>query len=449
MQENTARPVTVKDMMLAREARVMRQQALLHKWRMPLLSFCFNIPGPIKSNPLIRRGFALALDRVEYCLARHNISILQKEVLSAHTGEEALLVCQADALQLKGLLCPLEAANELGKLMDLDVIDTEGLKISRSALGFPPRGCLLCDQPAQVCAPARSHPVEALYQKTQRILHQALQRDQAQAIGQLAQQCLILEALVTPKPGLVDQANTGAHQDMSLDSLIDSAFSLGPFLEEAALTGMRMADQPPAHTMAALRPLGLAAEKVMFQATDGVNTHKGALYALGILSAAAGRLAAQDKPFTPDNLFDTAALMAAEEARHLPQLAEGDTVTNGIRQYQRAGVTGARGEAAAGYPSVRFTALPQLKQYLAEGHSLNDALAFTLLHLMAVTQDTNLMKRAGQDHYQEILKQIKAAPPTLDALRNLDQQFIRQNLSPGGSADLLAVTCFSFWLERV
>ncbi len=216
-------------------------------------------------------------------------------------------MCQADALRLKGLLCPLEAANELGKLMDLDVIDTEGLKISRSALGFPPRGCLLCDQPAQVCAPARSHPVEALYQKTQRILHQALQRDQAQAIGQLAQQCLILEALVTPKPGLVDQANTGAHQDMSLDSLIDSAFSLGPFLEEAALTGMRMADQPPAHTMAALRPLGLAAEKVMFQATDGVNTHKGALYALGILSAAAGRLAAQDKPFTPDNLFDTAA----------------------------------------------------------------------------------------------------------------------------------------------
>ncbi len=79
MQENTARPVTVKDMMLAREARVMRQQALLHKWRMPLLSFCFNIPGPIKSNPLIRRGFALALDRVEYCLARHNISILQRK----------------------------------------------------------------------------------------------------------------------------------------------------------------------------------------------------------------------------------------------------------------------------------------------------------------------------------------------------------------------------------
>ena len=445
------KPVDVAQMMQARERRAASQQALIVRHGLPLVSFSLNMPGPIKNSPLISQGFDLALRRLEHCLHENHIPILERKLTRAFTGDECLLACQAEPLALKCLLCPLEESDALGRLMDLDVLDRDGNKIPREAVGLPPRRCLLCDQPAALCSPTRAHSAEALYQKATDIIRQALYPVWAGQIGQLAQKSLLYEALATPKPGLVDRANSGAHQDMDIYTLTDSACALGDYFKSAALCGMRLARENAPATMDSLRPLGLEAEGLMYAATGGINTHKGAIYALGILCAAAGRLMALATPLTPDALFEEAGQIARLEASRLPALAQGAPATYGLRLYAQSGVLGARGEAASGFPTVRHTALPALRRYLAEGHSLNDALAFTLIHLIPLTQDTNLIKRAGQEGYIKVQNQIKAllasGPLSISAIQALDAQFTAQNLSPGGSADLLAAACLAHWLS--
>ncbi|MDD4080214.1 MAG: citrate lyase holo-[acyl-carrier protein] synthase [Eubacteriales bacterium] len=452
MRYEAPRQASVQDMTQARDARAERQLAMLARHSCPLVSFTLNIPGPVKNGPLIREGFNHALSMAEHALEKNGIEALERLVTRAFTGDEYLCALKADPLMLKRLMCVLEEADAFGRLLDLDVLDQDGRKISREAAGFPPRACLLCGRPASLCAPARAHGMERLFERTQEILADTLMASSARRIGQLAQKSLIYEALATPKPGLVDRDNSGAHRDMDLSTLIDSAAALGGYFEEAARTGIRMAGDDPSAAMEALRPLGIEAESAMLLATGGVNTHKGALYALGILCAAAGRVWRQGLELTFDALFNTAARVAQKEASRLPSLVAAGGDTNGIKQYAATGTTGARGEAAAGFPSVRLVALPRLRQYLREGLSLNDALAFTLIHLIPQVRDTNLMKRAGPVLYGETQKQIKEllarGPLTISAIQALDRRFTAHNLSPGGCADLLAAACFVHWLEE-
>ena len=452
MRNQDTRQAGVADMAAAREARARRQRGLLDQYRVPLVSYTLNIPGPVKNSPLIAEGFDHGAALLENCLRQAGVRVLARQLTRAFTGDELLLACREDPLTLKKWMCGLDGADEFGRLMDLDVLDAAGRKISRGALGFPPRHCLLCGNDAALCAPARAHRAEDLFRRAEEIIRGALRLARARHIGRLAQKSLVTEALVTPKPGLVDQANNGAHQDMDLPLLLHSACALGGYFEGAALTGMRLAGGAAGLVMEALRPLGLQAEADMYEATGGVNTHKGAIYALGILCAAAGRLTEQRLALSPQALFRTAGLIAAREALHLPALAASSNLTSGLRLYAASGVTGARGEAAAGFPGA-CAALPRLRRYLAEGRSMNDALAFTLIHLMAGAQDTSLMKRAGPVRYQEVLGRVRsllAAPAlSLDDIRRLDQQFISENLSPGGSADLLAAVCLAHWLDEV
>jgi len=450
MQQKSPGQISLQDMMRARETRATRQRAMLARHALPLLSFTLNIPGPVKNNPLIKEGFAHALALLDALFERYNIPVLERQITRAFTGDELLCALKACPLQLKSLLCGLEGADAFGRLMDLDVISPEGLRVSREAAGFPPRACLLCEHPAGLCAPSRAHPVEALFAESQKILTDALRPARARHIGRLAQRSLIWEALATPKPGLVDRNNSGAHQDMTLDTLLDSAAVLGDYFEQSAHCGLLLASSSPTSVMEALRPLGLEAEAAMNRATGGVNTHRGAIYALGILCAAAGRIRENQEPLNADTLFDTARGIAAREAERLPQLLAAGETSDGLRQYALIGAGGARGEAAAGFPAVHKIALPQLRRYLNEGHGMNDALAFTLIHLIPEVEDSNLLKRAGLRRHQALRRQIQAllsqGPLKLPALLALDRQFIAENLSPGGCADLLAAACFAHLL---
>ncbi len=453
MQDKAPKQADVKDMMAAREARAMRQQTMLMARPLPLVSFTLNIPGPVKNSPLIADAFDFGITLIENRLRQNRIQVVETQLIRAFTGDHLLMSCQADPLALKCLMCQLDEENAFGRLMDIDVLDTQGFKIPREAVGFPPRPCLMCGEPVSVCAPSRIHRAEDLFFRAMEIITLTLRTASARLIAGLAQQSLLTEALVTPKPGLVDQANTGAHQDMDLSTFISSACALRAYFEDAALLGMRQAGADPASIMPALRALGLCAEARMYEATGGVNTHKGAIYALGILSAAAGRILAQRSVLSADTLFDTAALIARDEVKHLPALAAKDASTTGLRLYASQGITGARGEAMAGFPAVRHTALPQLRRYLAAGHSMNDALAFTLIHLIPIAQDTNLMKRAGSARFMRLQQEIRAlisqGPLSISTIQALDQQFIAENLSPGGSADLLAAAYFGHGLEHV
>ena len=156
-------------MLAAREHRAARQSALLRRFGCPLVCLTMNIPGPVKVPEGAERAFALALERVDGALAQLGAAVLCREISVEKTGCEAFFAVQADPQALKARMTALEDADNLGRLLDLDVLTAEGEKLSRPT----PRRCLLCSRQAQVCARSRAHSLEELTARVRAILAEA------------------------------------------------------------------------------------------------------------------------------------------------------------------------------------------------------------------------------------------------------------------------------------
>ena len=399
-----------------------------------------NIAGPVKDSPLIRRGFREGLRFLDAQLPADRIRAY-REYISA-TGCQAMYAVDMDAAELKRICTGIEESTPLGRLFDMDVLNTDGSKLERG----DPRGCIVCGAPGRACAARRLHTVAQLQDVTAQLLREHFMRIDAEHIASLAVQSLINEVRTTPKPGLVDRRNCGSHRDMTVGLFLASAETLKPYFEECVSIGIDTASRPPQETFPRLRKAGLVAEDAMFRATGGINTHKGAIYTLGILCGSIGRL------WTPETPFADNAAITAECARVVcdsvsSDLAAADGSTAGLRLYRAYGIKGIRGEVAEGLPSVMKIGLPVYKKALDSGLSQNDAGAVTLLHLISQVQDTNLYHRGGAKgadwatNSAQVL--LQSSPyPSVSQIEELDDDFIARNLSPGGCADLLAVTYF-------
>ena len=262
-------------------------------------------------------------------------------------------------------------------------------------------------------------------------------------IGTLALEAMLVEVSVTPKPGLVDRNNSGAHRDMGFFTFIKSAASLHKYFEKFATVG---ASNHVDDIFPLIRKVGIDAEKSMFKATGGINTHKGEIFSLGVLSAAAGYIAVNG-----GEIFSVAGEICAglcEMDFAGVQDKSPEKLTKGERVYIEHGITGIRGEAEAGYPVVRDVALPAFKKYLSHGLSLNDSLAFTLIHIIANSYDTNIISRHDLATAKRVMT-LAQNITTLDEIYALDKKFIDAYISPGGSGDLLAVTYFIYSLQNI
>ena len=374
----------------------------------------------------------------------------QKAVLARQIGEE-VTGCQAifsvamEAEVLKRLCTTIEDTSPMGRLFDMDVICTDGKKLERPNL----RGCMVCGKPGRGCAAGRLHPVSQLQAVTTRILTGHFAYADAQEAAEAAVQGLLDEVNTTPKPGLVDRRNRGSHTDMDIHTFAASAQALKPYFAECVNIGQQTANRPPEDTFSLLRQAGLEAEKTMYRVTAGVNTHKGAIFTLGILCGSIGRLWTPETPFVPTGAILPQCAEMGQLA--LADFTTGDESTAGQRLYLEMGITGIRGEIAAGLPSVANIALPVYTEALSRGLSPNDAAAITLVHLIARVEDTNLYHRGGpegaafaKNAARRLL--LENPWPTPVQLESLDDAFITKNLSPGGCADLLAAT---FFLHRI
>ena len=257
------------------------------------------------------------------------------------------------------------------------------------------------------------------------------------AVGQQALRALMTEVCITPKPGLVDRANNGAHKDMNIFTFIDSATALFPYFCDVAEYSQKYEGELE-DLLPELAPIGIKAEEAMFRATGGVNTHKGAIFSLGILCAAA---VSKKRP-----LSEACALIAKSRTRGR---TNDPVTTNGERIYTQYGISGILGEAAAGFPNVFDVALPVLRKQVEAGSSLEEAGVAALLHLIASVDDTNIIARRGIDGLRQIQKEVgdKISSFTnpnqyIAYAEELDERFIGQNISPGGCADLLAAGLF-------
>ncbi|KUZ14432.1 triphosphoribosyl-dephospho-CoA synthase MdcB [Burkholderia diffusa] len=271
---------------------------------------------------------------------------------------------------------------------------------------------------------------------------------EAERIADLAEHSLVLEIDTYPKPGLVSHVDTGSHADMDAATFARSAAVLRPYFAELADAGARDAD------MAVLRKIGLRAEHAMLAATGGVNTHRGAIFGLGLLCAAAGRRTVSVSG-TAARTMTLGAFVAQRWGAEIlggPRLPD----SHGERASRRYGVGGARREAADGFPTVYCVGLPALRR--AQRRVPDDAEAARVdacFALIAALDDTNLLHRGGQAGL-EFARATARAFVARGGIRARDwrmraaaahRAFVARRLSPGGAADLLAMSVFVDALE--
>lgn len=302
-------------------------------------------------------------------------------------------------------------------------------------------------------------------------------------IGWRVRNALLGEVYATPKPGLVDRRDTGAHRDMNYETFLASTEAITPYMVRMFAEGMdaTVAGHTPEEVFQAIRGIGLEAERAMYAATDGVNTHKGMIFTMGIVLAAAGILyVSADKTsgqITVDAILDRTRQMTARSmAEDFRKMLEHPPKTHGERLFRTYGERGIRGQAMEGFPILRDTAVPWLRRFqnictdaelqraiaaqatLRRGllqdtgsmhaeHFENAVHVSTLIAIMSVLNDTNVFIRSS---YEDMCW-LQAESSTIlgmgamfteegvRAIEALNTACIEKNISPGGAADILAV----------
>lgn len=263
----------------------------------------------------------------------------------------------------------------------------------------------------------------------------------APAIGRMAIRALYRELALHPKPGLVSPIDSGAHADMDMSTFLRSLHALRFYFRDIAAAGAR------GHCFEAMRNLGLAAETWMLAATGGVNTHRGAIFTLGLLAAAAGALLAQGRRLDAALLAETIRARWGDDIMRRGRL---NATSNGARALSAHGGRGACMEAAAGFPTLFCHALPALAETLARTRCAERASIQTLFAVMAEIDDTNLLHRAGPAGLAFVRKGAREflAEGGVDArdwrarAMKLHRECVARRLSPGGAADTLAAALF-------
>ena len=397
-------------------------------------------------------------------LSAMGAAVLAEEFRVGADGPESYFTVRLAAADLKRAALAFEDEHPLGELADVDVMDADGSPLGRADFGLAPRRCLVCGADAGACVVGRGHAPEEVEAAVERIVGSsgAAGAERDRRIGRAALTAALLEVSASPKPGLVGPGSRGAHCDMDYATFLASAAALAPWFLEFARLGRRWRGAASG-LFPALREAGKAAEADMFAATGGVNTHKGLIFSMGLLCAAAGRLAAAGRPLEPRACADEAAAIAAgicgrdfsasagtAAPANLASVAAARPPTVGERLHQAYGVRGIRGEAEAGFPSVLEVGLPRLRASLAAGQPMDSAMIDALLALCAAVEDTNVLGRAGREGLTFLRRKAAealglggaATSEGLSAIRALDADLIARNISPGGCADLLAVTVF-------
>lgn len=438
---------TLAEILDCRERRAQRQRSLLGQGGC-VVSFSMNIPGACKAFPLAEAGFYEGLREIRRALPA---LCEQEEVRSGGvTGEEVLLRLSAPAREIKQRMIALEESHPLGRLWDIDVLGEDGIGLSRADFGRPRRRCLVCGEDAKICGRSRAHSHEELFWCAAGMLDDFFRTRTAQTAARCIARAMLEEVSATPKPGLVDRANTGSHKDMDFDLFVASIRALEPYFAEFFTLGWAMWNESDAVLFAALRAAGIRAEKAMFAATGGVNTHKGMVFSSAILCGALGRLQA--------GLFPVSLAAVREHCAQLGRCAlrdfeKDDASSAGLRCYREQSVSGIRGEAAAGFPAA-FAALETLQSRKRVGVAQNESALFALMSLIASVEDTNMIHRGGSEEALRRREEAAALLPQLRAenivprLRELDEAYIAANLSPGGCADLLSLAMALDFLQE-
>ncbi len=417
--------VSVADMANRREARVRRQDELIAAFGLPLVSFTLNIAGPVKNSGLIEFGFYIGLNDIINRLG----GFAHLEIENSKTGCEALIAVDFDADLLKQSMVEIEEGTALGRWYDIDVLTTNGCKLSRPY----PRRCMICGELASICARSRAHSVQELQECTWNAFADAM----ADMLAELACSALYDEVHLTPKPGLVDERNSGANADMDITTFEKSINAIRPYYSEMARFAAHHGNDLK-ELMKRLQMIGVEAEYAMLDITGGVNTHRGAIYTLGLLISAYAIMIASNDEYSERDVVENVTYIAAKLSKY--QIIDDALESNGAIVRKAYGVYGAREQAAAGFPIVK-TVISCYEEYLKLDYP--NPWAAALLAAMETLDDNNALRRGGAIGAEFVKRRAGelrrlGCGLTDDELMRFDEELIELNISCGGAADTLA-----------
>ena len=280
-----------------KEARVERREAFARRHSGDtVVQLALNIPGRIKDSALLRRLLASGMS--EFALQFPQFT--ECALTNASAGPSALFAAAETPQSVKEKTAQLEALHPWSRLFDFDVYDAGGKTVSLASRHGMGRKCFVCSRPAALCMREKSHSAEDVAQSvTDRLARFAAYETAftvsaaARRAGALALRAALYEVGLQPKPGLVDPAHSGSHDDMDFFTFQRSAAAISSFFPRFFAAGELIADDP-AFLLAVLRLIGLEAEEAMYEATGHINTHKGLIFSLGLVLGAAGEVSAAD-----------------------------------------------------------------------------------------------------------------------------------------------------------
>jgi holo-ACP synthase/triphosphoribosyl-dephospho-CoA synthase len=414
------------------------------------LSLSLNVPGFPKSNSTTNAFFRSCLHDLKYTLKANCIDINADEAIEDcdMAGDIFIVPCTTVHLSLteiKQICEDFEGSHPLGRFIDVDLNDQQGNSISSGKSKL----CFFClEKPAIECRREKTHDFDALrsFMFSEMAIYCQSQREEliSNKISSLAVKAILSEISLTPKPGLVDKFNCGSHGDMNYQTFMDSTAAISPFFRELIHEGFVFSTDDLTKALPVIRNIGLHMEAAMYEATHHVNTQKGIIFLMGLSLFACGRMFSQNDHFEMEEFLaiikSICKDLVSKELGGLTHPAK----SHGENMFLKYGYTGARGEAESGFRTVFDYGLPQLIVTL---DLTDEAMTKCLLALAVNNNDTNILYRSNP----EVLARFKGLCDT--ALKNFNDANYSEvidfctgeNISPGGSADLLAVTIF-VWL---
>lgn len=336
----------------------------------------------------------------------------------------------ADFLEVKKGMISLEMSL-LGRFIDLDVFSNRSYSISRSELGFERRRCIVCGDDYGTCLGLRKHSVDEVLSVTKGLIRKEL----VQLLTNYTVEAMQEEVSADPKLGLVTRHSNGAHTDMNIDTFTSSIEALKPYITEYLIEGFDISD----NTFGRLRKIGLDAEKAMFTATKGINTHKGAVFLLGFLLPTFMDILINNKSISEAS--DSVKILAKDILRDFENLEHKATLTYGEKLYLEYGITGVRGVVFDGL-QILFKNLNELKEL--EIYSGDEYVIRILLLFMKELDDTTLLHRHPIEVLFEVKEQASKLYNNFDIVEvnKVTKEYIERRISPGGAADLTILSLF-------
>jgi holo-ACP synthase / triphosphoribosyl-dephospho-CoA synthase len=439
----------LQEILAARDARSLLRKGF-SLCNLPSISLNLNVPGYPKSNEIISRFFLYCLEDLKVYMAARLIHLDEKQAIlkKDEAGDFYIVPFSTNHLSLieiKQICEDFEEKHAWGRFIDVDITDNAGMPVSSGKS----KSCFYCNEhPADECRRYQRHDTEEVraFMVEKMKAYCRLQREMAitRNLSSFALQAILYEISLTPKPGLVDKFSNGVHSDMNYNTFLNSTAAISTYFNDLAHAGFAFAENDMTKALPVIRNIGLRMEKSMFDNTKKVNTQKGIIFLMGLSLFSAGYLFAHEDDFQIEKFRIIVKDICRDLTNRELEVPKRPPETHGEHIYHKHGISGARGEAENGFPTVFDFGLPELMNF----NELNDqALLRAFLAIAAGNNDTNILYRSNPDvlnHFRELARNSLET----DHIDQLSDFCIKQGISPGGSADLLAVSIYLYLLIK-